>query len=103
MRIIKSGVMLVLSALSFQAFAANPQLEANSLVKCEEASSLTKAVDEINLTVSSSELSTLSSSGSYMHMKDYTSSPPTITKLDNGNIAVCVTLTKKSGWLQSNK
>ncbi|EKD72045.1 MAG: hypothetical protein ACD_46C00025G0010 [uncultured bacterium] len=53
MKIIKSGIVLVLSTLSFQAFAVNPTLEVNSLVKCEEASSLSKAVDEINLTIGS--------------------------------------------------
>ena len=95
MKIMKSGLFLLLSAVSLQTFAAS-QLEVNSLVKCEESSSLSNAVAELNLTVGSLELRTLSSAGNYMHIKDYTSSQPTITKLDNGNVAVCVTLTRKS-------
>lgn len=81
--------------LSFQAFAAIPDVEANSLIRCTEGTTVSEAVSELNGAVASSALRTATGDGAYYHIENYTSSQPIITKLDNGKISVCVTLTRK--------
>jgi ACT domain-containing protein len=95
-------ITMISSILTLPAFAAN-DLEANSLIQCKEASSISQAVADINTTLASPFLNIASgiSDGSYFKIQNYISSQPTITKLDNGKFSVCVTLTRKNGWLSS--
>lgn len=92
---------VVLSMISSQAFSAS-DLEANSLIKCEEAATVDAAVAGLNGTLASPFFNTAAGfpGGGYYKIQNYVSSQPTITKLDNGRISVCVTLTRK-GWLAS--
>jgi len=95
MKKVKFLSIAILSMLSFQAFAALPDLDANSLIKCEEASTVSDAVAELNGTLAGSFWKHYSGNGNYYKIENYVSSQPTITKLDNGRISVCVTLTRK--------
>lgn len=87
---------LIVSALATSSFAALPDLEANSLIKCEEASTVSQAVAQLNGTLASPFYNVRDMDvGNFFKISDYTSSQPVITKLDNNNFSVCVTLTRK--------
>ena len=90
------GSLITTAAISINTFAAIPDLEANSLIKCEEASDISSAVAELNSTLASPFYNVRSeATGSYYKINNYVSSTPVITKLDNGKVSVCVTLTRK--------
>lgn len=97
MKQIKLLLVVVLSTLSLSALAL-PDLNANSLIQCEEGSTITKAVSNLNQTLASSFNKVATGNGNYFVIEHYTSSQPTITKLDNGKFSVCATLTRKR-WL----
>lgn len=98
MKKITIAMLAVVSTFSLNVFAAT-DIEANSYVKCVEAKTLSAAVVEVNTLVTVSafrnSLNPNEPSYIYVHMKNYTSSQPSVTQLSNGNIAMCVTLTKK--------
>lgn len=90
------GSLITASMLSINAFAAIPDLDANSLIVCEEASTISAAVSELNGTLASPFYNVRDQSvGNYYKINNYVSSEPVITKLDNGRVSVCVTLTRK--------
>ncbi|MDX1901796.1 MAG: hypothetical protein SFW66_07330 [Gammaproteobacteria bacterium] len=90
------GSLITASLLSINAFAAIPDLEANSLIACEEGSTVSDAVAELNGTLASPFYNVKSeSTDSYYKINNYVGSAPVITKLDNGRVSVCVTLTRK--------
>lgn len=98
MKKITIAILTALSAFSLNVYAAK-DIEANSYLKCVEAKSLSAAVNELNTLVVDSEFRNALDPNEpgyiYVHMKNYTSSQPSVTQLSNGNIAMCVTLTKK--------
>ena len=72
-----------------------PSLNANSLVICREATTLSAAVSDLNGSLASSALATWHDSGSLLKIDNFSASEPVITNLNNGQIAVCVTIKRK--------
>lgn len=89
------GTLIATSMLSISAFADSGDLEANSLIVCNEGNTIAEAVSALNGTIASPFYNVRFDSRSFLRIKDYVSSQPTITKLDNGTVSVCVTLTRK--------
>jgi hypothetical protein len=96
MKKVKFLSIALLSMLSFQSFAATPDLNVNSLIQCTEGSTVANAVAELNEQVATQNTTyTSPRSGIVFQIGNHITSQPTITKLDNRNVSVCVTLNSK--------